>query len=183
MTKVNIQETELVRLLKARDQRGLRILYDNYSAALFGVIMRIISDRETAEDVLQESFVKIWNNIDNYDPDRGRLFTWLLNVARNQAIDKTRSKSFKDNGKVQSIEDFVYQIDKRNNTSNFVDHIGLKKVLDRLKPEHRVLIDLLYFGGYTQSEAAAHLGIPLGTVKTRVKIALTQLRELLGVTA
>lgn len=181
--KVQIEENELVRLLKERDQRGLRILYDNYSAALYGVIHRIITDTETAEDVLQEAFVKIWTNIANYDASRGRLFTWLLNVARNQAIDKTRSKDFKDSGKVQRIEDFVYNIDRRNSTSTSVDHIGLKNVLDRLKPEHRVLIDLLYFGGYTQSEAAAKLDIPLGTVKTRVKIAMTQLRELLGVTA
>jgi RNA polymerase sigma factor (sigma-70 family) len=103
--KTKIEEQELIALLRARSQRGLRILYDNYSAALFGVISRIITDNETAEDVLQEAFVKIWNNIDNYDTSKGRLFTWLLNVARNQAIDKTRSKDFKDAGKVQRIED------------------------------------------------------------------------------
>ncbi|TND04819.1 MAG: RNA polymerase, sigma-24 subunit, ECF subfamily [Bacteroidetes bacterium] len=179
--KIKIEEHELVALLKAHDQRGIRILYDNYSAALFGVISRIITEQETAEDVLQETFIKIWNNIGNYDASKGRLFTWLLNLARNLAIDKTRSKDFKSSGKVRSIEDFVHNIDRTSNTSLAVDHIGLNKVLDELIPEHRVLIDLLYFGGYTQAEAAKTLDIPLGTVKTRVKIAMTQLREILGV--
>lgn len=179
--KTKIEEQELIALLRARSQRGLRILYDNYSAALFGVISRIITDNETAEDVLQEAFVKIWNNIDNYDTSKGRLFTWLLNVARNQAIDKTRSKDFKDAGKVQRIEDSVYSIDRQNNSSIAIDQIGIKKFTEKLKPEHRTLIELLYFGGYTQSEAAKELGIPLGTVKTRVKIAIQQLRELAGV--
>lgn len=179
--KIKIEEDELVALLKARDQRGIRILYDNYSAALFGVITRIIEEQETAEDLLQETFVKIWNNIASYDASKGRLFTWMLNLARNLAIDKTRSKNFKASGKVRSIEDYVHSIDRSASTAQFVDHIGLKKVLDELKPEHRVLIDLLYFGGYTQAEAAKALDIPLGTVKTRVKIAMTQLREILGV--
>lgn len=167
-------------MLKRRDRKAITLLYDNYSAALHGVIFRIVNDKETAEDVLQESFVKIWNNIESYDASKGRLFTWLLNVARNTAIDKTRSKNYRDAGQVQSIEDFVYSIERRYNTSTNIDHIGLKKVVEKLKPEHRTLIELLYFGGYTQTEAAQALGIPLGTVKTRVKIAINQLRELLS---
>jgi RNA polymerase sigma-70 factor (ECF subfamily) len=167
-------------MLKRRDRQAITLLYDNYSAALHGVIFRIVNDKETAEDVLQESFVKIWNNIESYDATKGRLFTWLLNVARNTAIDKTRSKNYRDAGQVQSIEDFVYSIERRYNTTTNIDHIGLKKVVEQLKPEHRTLIELLYFGGYTQTEAAQALGIPLGTVKTRVKIAINQLRELLS---
>lgn len=166
-------------MLKARDERGLRVLYDHYSAALYGVILRIVIERETAEDVLQESFVKIWNNSASYDASKGRLYTWLLNVARNTAIDKTRSKNFRKKGQVQSIEDFVYSVDKQHNNTTPVDHIGLRKFVDELKPDQRQLIDLLYFGGYTQSEAAEELNLPLGTVKTRVKAALTQLREIL----
>ncbi|MDQ3112132.1 MAG: sigma-70 family RNA polymerase sigma factor [Bacteroidota bacterium] len=172
-------EPELIALLKARDERGLRVLYDHYSAALYGVILRIVIERETAEDVLQESFVKIWNNSASYDASKGRLYTWLLNVARNTAIDKTRSKNFRKKGQVQSIEDFVYSVDKQHNNTTPVDHIGLRKFVDELKPDQRQLIDLLYFGGYTQSEAAEELNLPLGTVKTRVKAALTQLREIL----
>lgn len=155
------------------------MLYDHYSAALYGVILRIVIEKETAEDVLQESFVKIWNNVSNYDATKGRLYTWLLNIARNSAIDKTRSKNFRKEGKVQSLEDFVYSVDKQHNNSIPVDHIGLRKFVEELKPDQRELIDLLYFGGYTQSEAAEELNLPLGTVKTRVKAALTRLREIL----
>ena len=172
-------EPDLIAMLKARDEMSLRILYDHYSAALYGVILRIVTDKETAEDVLQESFIKIWNNAAAYDPAKGRLYTWLLNIARNTAIDKTRSKSFRKEGQVRSIEDFVYTVDKQHNNSTPVDHIGLRKFVDELKPEQRQLIDLLYFGGYTQSEAAEELNLPLGTIKTRIKAALNRLREIL----
>lgn len=166
-------------MLKARDENGLRALYDHYSAALYGVIFRIVSDKETAEDVLQETFVKIWNNSATYDSSRGRLYTWMLNIARNNAIDKTRSKNFKSDSQVRSIEDFVYTVEKQHSETTATDHIGLKKLVDSLKPEQRQLIDLLYFGGYTQAEVADEFGIPLGTVKTRVKAAITRLRELM----
>lgn len=166
-------------MLKARDENGLRALYDHYSAALYGVIFRILNDKETAEDVLQETFVKIWNNSTSYDATKGRLYTWMLNIARNNAIDKTRSKGFRSEGQVRSIEDFVYTVEKQHNQVTATDHIGLKKLVEGLKPEQRELIDLLYFGGYTQSEVAEELGIPLGTVKTRVKAAITRLRELM----
>ena len=166
-------------MLKSRDEEGLRLLYDNYSAALYGVIFRIVGDRETAEDVLQESFVKIWNNFASYDESKARMYTWLLNVARNTAIDKVRTKNFRQNSQVQSIEDYVYTVDKQHNHETGTDKIGLRKLVDELKPEQRQLIDLLYFGGYTQAEASEELGIPLGTIKTRVKAAMTRLRELM----
>lgn len=172
-------EQELVSMLKARDENALRALYDHYSAALYGVIFRIVNDKETAEDILQETFVKIWNNSAGYDSSRGRLYTWMLNIARNNAIDKTRSKNFKSEGQVRNIEDFVYSVEKQHNESIPTDHIGLKKLVEGLKPEQRQLIDLLYFNGYTQTEVADEFGIPLGTVKTRVKAAITRLRELM----
>jgi RNA polymerase sigma factor (sigma-70 family) len=172
-------EPVLVDLLKKRDESGLRLLYDYYSQALYGVIFRIVNEQEMAEDLLQDAFVKIWKNIDSYDASKGRLYTWLLNIARNTAIDATRSKAFRDGSQIQSIEDSVYSVDRRHNSVTGIDHIGLTKVLDQLKPEQRQLIDLLYFGGYTQSEVAKELSIPLGTVKTRVKAAMTRLRQLL----
>lgn len=172
-------EPELIALLKKRDPMGIRLLYDHYSHALYGVVFRIVQDKAIAEDVLQEAFVKIWNNIGSYDAAKGRLYTWLLNVARNMAIDTTRSKSFRNTGQIQSLENFVNQVDRQHQNTMGIDHIGLNKVLDVLKPEQRRLIDLLYFGGYTQAEAADELAIPLGTVKTRAKAAITKLKELL----
>jgi RNA polymerase sigma-70 factor, ECF subfamily len=173
-------ESDLVLWLKGRDERGLRVLYDHYSAALYGVIFRIVNDRETAEDVLQETFIKIWNNASAYDVGKGRLYTWMLNIARNSAIDKVRSKDFRDAGQVQSIDEFVYSIERQHQHATAIDHIGLKKLVEQLKPEQQQLVDLLYFGGYTQTEAAEALNIPLGTVKTRIKAALTRLRQMMN---
>lgn len=166
-------------MLKARNETALRALYDHYSAALYGVIFRVVGEKETAEDLLQETFVKIWNNSAAYDPSKGRLYTWMLNIARNNAIDKTRSKNYRNEGQVRSLEDFVYEAGKQHSQVTTTDHIGLKKLVEGLKPEQKELVDMLYFGGYTQTEAAEELGIPLGTVKTRIKAAITRLRELM----
>lgn len=183
--KIKISEEELVAALKNGDQSALGILYDNYSAALFGVIMRIVesqpsspSDRENAEDVLQEVFVKIWRNISSYDKSKGKLYTWLLNIARNLAIDSLRVKDHKIKSQIRNIDNSVNSINKQYNTSIHPDHIGLKELVDKMKPEYKLLIDKLYFEGYTQEEAAEELNIPLGTVKTRVRSAIAQLRTI-----
>ena len=86
-------EQELISLLKSRDNRAFGYLYDNYSAALFGIITQIVGDMELANDVLQEVFINVWRKIETYDPTKGRLFTWMLNIARNASIDILRSKS------------------------------------------------------------------------------------------
>lgn len=177
--KTIIPEAELVAALKSGDQQALASLYDNYSAALLGVIFRIVDDREAAEDILQEVFVKIWKNISQYDSSKGRLFTWLVNIARNAAIDSTRAKGYSVKNQIQSIDNSVRSINRQYSTSTQVDHIGLKAVVDKLKPEYRILVDKLYFEGYTQEEAAEELDIPLGTVKTRIRAAINQLREVM----
>ncbi|HNP49634.1 MAG TPA: sigma-70 family RNA polymerase sigma factor, partial [Bacteroidia bacterium] len=92
--RIKITEEELIRLLSNREEKGIEILYDNYSAALYGVIHRIVQQDEIAEDVLQETFLKIWNNFGQYDSAKGRLFSWMINIARNASIDKVRSKEF-----------------------------------------------------------------------------------------
>lgn len=154
-------------------------LYDNYSAALFGVINRIVQSEEIANDVLQESFVKIWNNVGSYDPSKGTLFTWMLNLCRNKAIDETRSKAYKNESQNQNLEDYVINVDRQTHVIASVDYIGLKSVVGKLKPAHKELIDKVYFEGYTQEETAKELNIPLGTVKTRLRAAITHLREVL----
>jgi len=175
-----LPEDELVGLIKNEPSTGIAHLYDQYSPALFGIITKIVEEQETAEDLLQEVFVKIWKNIQSYDKSKGKLFTWMLNIARNSAIDKLRSKDYQKSDKVQSIDKSVYNINKTHSITNNIDHIGLAKFVEQLKPEHQTIIDLLYFKGYTQSEAAEELAIPLGTVKTRVKIAITQLKKITG---
>lgn len=175
--KTIIAEETLLLMLQSKDERGFSILYDNYSAALYGVILKIVRTEEIASDILQDSFVKIWRNIEGYNSGRGTLFTWMLNIARNTAIDKIRSQDFQNSQKNQDLETTINTIDKQEYSQFDVDAIGVKKVIEKLKPEHQLIIDLLYFQGYTQSEVAEEFGIPLGTVKTRVKSAINHLRE------
>ena len=175
--KTIIDEGDLVVLLQSKDQRGFSILYDNYSSALYGVILKIVRTEEIAADVLQDAFVKIWKNIEAYNRTKGTLFTWMLNVARNTAIDKIRSQDFQNSQRNQDLDSTVEIIDNQASSQFDVDAIGLKKVVENLRPEHRQMIDLLYFQGYTQAEVADEFGIPLGTVKTRVKAAIVQLRQ------
>ena len=174
--RTNIPEDELVALLVNRDKDAFRILYDNYSSTLYGIVLKIVGTTEVAEDVLQEAFVKIWKNISSYDKNKGRLFTWLLNIARNTAIDKLRAKNEKY--QIQSIDDSVYQVDTQGSSTMKVDHIGVKQNVQQLKPEHRIIIDMAYYGGYTQEEISEELKIPLGTVKTRMRNAIIELRKI-----
>lgn len=171
-------EKDLVLLLKSRDSRAFSYLYDNYSGSLYTIITQIVKDVELASDVLQEVFVNIWKRIESYDPDKGRLFTWMLNIARNASIDVLRSKSFQNSQKNLSISDNSDPGTGGSAKLN-IDTIGFRKVLERLKKEQRVLIDLAYFKGYTHEEIAEIEDIPLGTVKTRIRNALIQLREYL----
>lgn len=166
-------------LLKSRDSKAFSYLYDNYSASLYTIIAQVVEDMELANDVLQEVFINIWRRIESYDPSKGRLFTWMLNIARNASIDTLRSKSYQNSQKNQAIPGNPgINIGSADIGVN-IDNIGFKRVLERLKKEYRVLIDLAYFKGYTHEEIADIENIPLGTVKTRIRSALLQLREYL----
>ena len=178
-TKKKYTEDDLVEMLKKSDQTLFSILYDNYSRALLGVIKKVIIDDEIAEDVLQDSFVKIWNNKSMYDSSKGRLYTWMLNIVRNTSIDYMRSKQNKFDEKIQRGENVVYEVNRTNNVEMNTDRIGIKTIVDSLKEDQRKLIDMAYFEGYTQEEIAEKLEIPLGTVKTRVRAALIVLRKLI----
>lgn len=176
-TAITYTEQELVSLLKDRDSRAFSYLYDNYSGALNTIILQILNDVELANDVLQEVFINVWKKIESYDPTKGRLFTWMLNIARNASIDLLRSKTYQNSRKNRSISDNVDVWVKGQTSEMNIDNIGLKKVLEKLKEEHRILIELAYFKGYTHEEIAEIETIPLGTVKTRIRNALIQLRE------
>ena len=173
-------EQELVLALKRRDNQAFSTLYDNYAGALYSIIKQIITDNgELAGDVLQEVFINIYRKIDTYDQTKGRLFTWMLNIARNASIDALRSKSYQNSQKNQSLPDNVYKVTANQSIQLNIDNIGLKKVLEKLRPEHRVLVELAYFKGFTHEEIAEMMSMPLGTVKTRIRNALLQLREYL----
>lgn len=163
--------------MRHREKIAAEALYDMYAASLYGVIVRIITDTATAEDVLQETFVKIWHSFASYSTDKGRLFTWMVNIARNLAIDKIRSKDFKNQNKNQELENNVTFIDEQRNTVYKPELLGVKDLLQTLKPEQKSILELVYFKGYTHVEAAEELAIPLGTVKTRLRTALIELRK------
>ena len=165
-------------LLKQQSRDAFNYLYKNYSAVLYGVILKVISDQETSNDVLQEVFVKIWTNIGQYNAQKGRIYTWMINIARNAAIDKLRSKGEIMKGKIHSDGAIVDNLQEGFLTEQATDTIGLRKMVANLKPEHEVIVSLAYFKGFTLDEISKTLEIPLGTVKTRMRSAIGQLREI-----
>jgi RNA polymerase sigma factor (sigma-70 family) len=176
-TKLTYEEHELVAALRQKENQAFSYLYDHYSGALWGMIKQIVADAELSNDVLQETYVNIWKRIDSYDESKGRLFTWMLNIARNAAIDKTRSKGFQQSQRQVSLSDGESSV--QPSIKPGTDDFGLKKLIAGLKEEQRLLIDLSYFQGFTHEQIAKALDIPLGTVKTRIRSALSQLRILL----
>lgn len=176
MSKNNYTEEQLIGLLQDKSETAFNVLYDSYSPALYGIIFKIVNSEEAAQDVLQDSFVKIWKHFSNFDRTKGSLFTWLLNVARNTAIDYNRSKHVKY--QIRTSDSIVSIIENKGESKSF-DHIGVKEAMVYLKPEYKEVIEILYFGGYTQEEASKELNIPLGTLKTRARTAMKELRVLL----
>ncbi|MEM9528642.1 MAG: sigma-70 family RNA polymerase sigma factor [Bacteroidota bacterium] len=161
--------------LQARDQACISVIYDHYGDALYGIIYRIVGREEDAAEVLQDTFVKIWKNGATYDPERGRLFTWMVNIARNLAINKRNSKGYRQQTDVQTDEKLVYLSDKSRET--VPETVDVNGMLQKIDEKYRTVIGLLYLQGYTQQEVSDHLQIPLGTVKSRVKIGLRELRK------
>lgn len=166
-------EDELVASLKRNEKRAFDYLYDNYSSALYGIIYRIVNDEIQAEDVMQEVFLKIWRKINDYDSTRGRLFTWMMNIARNSSIDHLR----KEKVTLDDIDESVSKLDKMAHFQPEIATLDLRELMKKLKPERQILLDMVYLQGYTQEEAATKLNIPLGTVKSRIRIALQDLKN------
>ncbi|CAN5142980.1 sigma-70 family RNA polymerase sigma factor [soil metagenome] len=172
-------EEELVTNLHQKDTGAFAYLYDNYSPALFGIIFKMLENKELAEDVLQEAFLKIWSNFSSYDNKKGRLFTWMLNIARNLTIDTIRSKGYKKQAKIRPTENAVDNLSQNPDIAESYDALGVRKHLTLLKNDQKEIIDLAYFGGFTQDEISKQLEIPLGTVKTRMRTAIMHLRKIL----
>ena len=172
-----IPEDELIGLLIRQDRKALEYLYDKYSAAMYGVILRIVKSESTAEEVLQDCILRVWHKINDYDKAKGKLFTWMINIARNLAIDKIRSKEYKSQLKSDDIDGNVSLMDKGYEEKFKPEYIGVREMVEDLNKDQRSLIDLMYFKGYSQSEISEEFGIPLGTVKTRVRAAMEKLRN------
>lgn len=180
-SKLQIDQDELVTRLKSGSKDAFGYLYDNYSAAIYGTISRIVNNEDVAEEVLQDAFMKYWEKIEQYDPTKGRFFTWMINIARNLAIDKLRSKEIKKAGKTDTMETYVTGIELSHQSYQNIDGIGLKEAMTALREEERFILEMTYFKGYTQSEISDEFDIPLGTVKTRLRMGLKSIREVLKI--
>lgn len=174
-----MEQELLIEQIVKKDPKAFDMLYNNYSKSLLGVIFNIVRNEEVAEEILQDVFIKIWNKADTYTPSKGRIFTWMLNIARNAAIDKTRSKDFNKDKKNLSTDNFVDILNAHDNLNDKTDAIGISKYVKKLKKTCIALIELLYFKGFTQKEASEELSIPIGTVKTRNRNCIANLRQML----
>lgn len=167
-------EQKIISYLDQGNKKALNLLYDYYSGSLYGIILKVTNNEELAEDALQETFIKVWKNASKYDSSKAKLFTWLYRIARNTAIDKLRSFNKRYHKEVQIDKSDVYILPTMNINQDVMD---MKKHLDTLDEKYRIVIDALYFEGLTQQEASEELDIPLGTVKSRLKIGLRELRK------
>ncbi|MCB0559633.1 MAG: sigma-70 family RNA polymerase sigma factor [Lewinellaceae bacterium] len=170
------KEKHIIRLLNRQDKRAISLLYDDFAPTLYGIALRVVRSETIAQDIVQETFVKAWMHGKSYDRSKGTLFTWLLNITRNRAIDVIRSATFRQSGKIQPMDSTVFD-NERLSTHQNTDQIGLRKIVGSLEEKYRIVIDLAYFQGFTQQEISDHLDIPPGTVKSRVRIALRELRK------
>ncbi|MFT5846014.1 MAG: RNA polymerase sigma-70 factor (ECF subfamily) [Psychroserpens sp.] len=167
-------EHKIVELLAKGDKRALNLLYENYSDSLYGVILKVTINEELAQDALQETFIKVWKNAKKYDSKKAKLFTWLFRIAKNTAIDKLRSFNNRFEKEVQIDKSNVYILPTANLNQDVLD---LKEHVARLEEKYQIVLRALFFEGMTQQEASNELEIPLGTIKSRLKIGLRELRK------
>lgn len=168
-------EKHIIELLQERNDKAISLLYENYGDTLYGVALKVVRDEELAQDVLQESFVKIWKKSHTYDATKAKLFTWLFRITRNTAIDKLRSLSTKSDREIQMDVSDVYNVGIEGIRPEFLD---VKENLDKIEFKYQVVLDALFFQGMTQQEASDELDIPLGTIKSRLKIGLRELKKI-----
>jgi RNA polymerase sigma-70 factor, ECF subfamily len=176
-----ISDNELMRAISRGDEQALAAVYDRYRLILFGLILRILHDRQEAEDVLQEAFLQVWRRAADFDESRGRVFTWLVTIARSRALDGLRALGSRaklaDEVGAYSLRDAAG--DAATDALKSEQGTIVRQALAELPEEQRRTLFLAYFEGLTQTEIATRLGDPLGTVKTRMRSGLMKLRELL----
>jgi len=174
-------DVKLLKAIAARDEAALAQLYDRYRVILFGLLMRILNNREEAEDVLQEVFLQVWRKASDFDENRGRPFTWLVTLGRSRGIDRLRTLAARDRVAEAGAKEAVEAVSDAATDAFKSEQRGLvNKALAQLPDEQKRPLMLAYFDGLTQSEIATHLGAPLGTVKTRMRTGLMNLREQLA---
>ncbi|MBQ52566.1 MAG: RNA polymerase subunit sigma-70 [Leeuwenhoekiella sp.] len=172
-----MQLENLIQQFQQKDKAAFATLYQMYADNICGVINVILKDPERSQELCHDVFIKIWEKSDQYDTSKGRFFTWILNIARNTAIDELRSKSHKNQKKNLSVESLVGIYENSEDLNGKIDTIGLQSLLKGLKDKCILLIDLLYFKGFTQKEVAKELKTPIGTIKTRLRSCISEIRK------
>ncbi|MBI3258350.1 MAG: sigma-70 family RNA polymerase sigma factor [Ignavibacteriae bacterium] len=178
------EDSDLLLRIADRDEQAIEVLYDRYSKVLYSILVAILKSTEEAQDLLQEIFVQIWQKAPSFDISRGNVYSWMVALTRNRAIDRLRSKSFRE----RKQEHYDYDIDLIE-ASCFPTPLDAVLVTERetlvrdafgqISPDQQIVLHLAYFEGHSQSEIADLLQIPLGTVKTRTRQAMIKLHQLL----
>jgi RNA polymerase sigma-70 factor (ECF subfamily) len=175
----NQQLTALIKGVADGDEDALAALYDATRRLLYGLTLRILGEAESAEEVLLDVYKQVWRKASSYAQERGNPLAWLMTIARSRAIDRLRSE-YQERRRVDVL-DTAREMATAGNVEEDAAHSEMRgvilKALETLPPEQREVIDLAYYGGLSQSEIAARLGQPLGTVKTRARLAMIKLRE------
>ncbi|MFA6468121.1 MAG: sigma-70 family RNA polymerase sigma factor [Bacteroidota bacterium] len=181
--KMSQRDIVLLEKISKKDATALSDLYDRHSILLYSIIIRILKEKTEAEDILQEVFVNIWENADQYDHRMGNPGAWLCRIARNRAVDRLRSKNYRNRAQESDIDNFSEMF-----AADYLEHPDQQAMLSgqqeeilialtSLSNEQKELIEFAYFRGYSQSEMAEHFKLPLGTVKTRIRTAMSILRQ------
>ncbi|MFN7944314.1 MAG: sigma-70 family RNA polymerase sigma factor [Blastocatellia bacterium] len=175
--------TKLISAIASGDQAAMGTLYDATSRVVFGLALRILNDRATAEEVMLDVYTQVWRQAGSYDLQRGSAMAWLMTIARSRAIDRLRS-GWQDRQRREPLE-VVGDARASSSSPEEATEISERRVLVRqalgsISPEQRELIEMAYYGGLSHSEIALQTNLPLGTVKTRIRLGMLKLREMLG---
>jgi RNA polymerase sigma factor (sigma-70 family) len=175
--KLRLSEDKLIEGLKNMDGSAMSALYRMYSDSLYRVISTIVVIEEVAQDLLQETFIKIWKSFKQYDPGKGRLYTWMARLARNLSIDYLRSVNYRNYTVSENLSESTQQIDQKFQVSYNPELIGVKDMTNILNEDQRLALDLIYFKGYTHVQAAEELNITVGILRSRLQSSITELRR------
>ena len=173
----------LLQLMKKRDEKSLEMLYERYSKLIYSLALRIVGAVSDAEEITQEVFLKLWENAGSYDSTKGSPFSWVMTVARRHAIDRIRSKSFRDKRNettLDAVDNLTGRMDVTSTVIMIEESQAIRKALNRLSSQDRVILELAYFEGLTHSEIASRLEQPLGTVKTRLRHGIMELKKIIS---
>lgn len=162
----------LILNLQKKDETAFTLIYDKYSAALYGVIIRICKDEDAAKNLLQDTFMTIWEKSESYDFDKGRFYTWAHRIARNKTLNFLRNSS-----KLIQLEDLSVYKEKTEKVEDKLDHHKLQGTIKSLENHHQRAIELIYFNGLTHQEAHKEMNVPLGTFKSYIRQAIKQLQQ------